>query len=153
MKFKGIMPALVTPLDETERINIDTLNRLMNDLNEQGADGFYIGGASGEGLAIRPEERKILTEIATENCKKYKLPAIIQIASTDFNTAVMLAKHAEKSGADAISATPPLFFSYSEDDIYNYYKMLASSVNIPLMVYYNPAAKIPYGCRFCQKTF
>lgn len=153
MKFKGIIPALVTPLDENENININVLERLMNDLAQQGADGFYVGGATGEGLAMRPSAREVLTEAAAANAKKLNLPCIIQVASTDFNTAVILAKHAEEKGADAVSATAPLFFSYSDDDVYNYYKKLAESVHIPVMVYYNPSAKFPMDAKFGKRLF
>lgn len=65
----------------------------------------------------------------------------------------MLAKHAEESGADAISATAPLFFSYSDDDVYGYYKKLAESVHIPVMVYYNPFAKFPMDAKFGKRLF
>lgn len=153
MKFKGIMPALVTPLDENENININTLEILMNDLIKQGADGFYVGGATGEGYALKPEERKKLTEATVKISKKAKLPCIIQVASTDFNTAISLAKHADEQGADAVSATAPLFFSYSEDDVYNYYKKLAASVHIPVMVYYNPFARFPMDAKFGKRLF
>lgn len=153
MKFKGIMPALVTPLDENEHLNVDVLTVLMNDLIRKGADGFYIGGATGEGYALRPSERKKLTEAAVKITKKASLPCIIQVASTDFNTAVMLAKHAEDKGADAISATAPLFFSYGEDDVYNYYKKLAEAVHIPVMVYYNPFAKFSMDAKFAKRLF
>lgn len=153
MKFKGIIPALVTPLDENENININTLKLLMTDLIKQGADGFYVGGATGEGYALKPEERKKLTETAVEISKKAKLPCIIQVASTDFNTAISLAKHADDKGADAVSATAPLFFSYDADDVYNYYKKLAEAVHIPVMVYYNPFAKFPMDAEFAKRLF
>ena len=153
MKFKGIMPALVTPLDENENINIQVLEQLMNNLIEKGADGFYIGGATGEGYALRPSERKKLTETAVKISKKARVPCIIQVASTDFNMAIELAKHAEENGADAISATAPLFFSYSDDDVYDYYKRLASAVHIPVMVYYNPFVKFSIDARFGKRLF
>lgn len=153
MKIKGIIPALVTPLNKDECINLPALKKLMTDLLNQGADGFYIGGATGEGLALRTEERKLLTEGAIENAKKAKKTCIIQIASMNFFDAVTLAKHAEEKGATAISATAPLFFSYSEDDVYNYYKKLAQSVHIPMMVYYNPFSKFPMDAKFGKRLF
>lgn len=153
MKFKGIMPAIVTPLDENENININTLKLLMNDLIKQGADGFYVGGATGEGYALKPEERKKLTETSVEVSRESNLPCIIQVASTDFNTAISLAKHADAKGADAVSATAPLFFSYDADDVYNYYKKLAEAVHIPVMVYYNPFAKFPMDAEFIKRLF
>ena len=151
-KFQGIMPALVTPLTEDERINVPVLEKLINYLIDKKADGFYIGGATGEGLALRPEERRILAEESVRIING-RVPSIVQIASTDYNQAIELAKHAEAAGADAISATPPLFFSYDEDDIYNYYKGLANAVHIPLIIYYNPAAGFTVNAKFAARAF
>ena len=152
MKFEGVMPALVTPLDKDERINVPVLHSLLEYLLEKGADGFYVGGATGEGIKLRTEERMILHEEAVKKINGRK-PSIIQVASVNFNDAILLAKHAEKIGADAISATPPLFFKYDEDDVFNYYKKLADSVNIPVMVYYNPSAGFNIDAKFAKRMF
>ncbi len=152
MKFKGIMPALVTPLRADETVNVEVLRALIEFLLKKGADGFYVGGATGEGIALKTEERMILAEEAISAVKGHK-PCIVQVAAADFGDAILLAKHAEKSGADAISATPPLFFQYDEDDIYNYYKALAEAVNIPMMIYYNPAAGFNINAQFAARMF
>ena len=152
MKFEGIIPALVTPLTEDERINVDVLRSLIKHLLDNDADGFYIGGATGEGLALRTEERMILAEEAIA-AVDHKKPCIVQIAAMDFSDAIALAKHAERIGADAISATPPLFFAYDEDDVYNYYKALASAVHIPMMIYYNPNARFDINASFAARAF
>lgn len=151
-KFTGIMPALITPLTEDERINVEVLDKLLNYLIDKKADGFYIGGATGEGLALRPEERRVLAEESIRIIGG-RVPSIVQIASTDYNQAIELAKHAEAAGADAISATPPLFFAYDEDDIFNYYKGLAEAVHIPLIIYYNPAAGFTVNAKFAARAF
>ena len=119
MKFEGIMPALVTPLNEDETINVKVLKELIDYQLDLGADGFYVGGATGEGLAISTEQRMILAEESVKAIDHRK-PCIFQVAAADFHDAVALAKYAEKVGADAISATPPLFFRYDENDVYNY---------------------------------
>lgn len=152
MKFKGIIPAIVTPLDQDERINIPVLDKLLEDLLAKGADGFYVAGATGEGIALRPSERRILAERAIE-VVNHRKPVIVQVASTDFNEAIALAKHAEASGADAISATAPLFFPYGENEVYNYYKALANAVHIPLIMYYNMAAGFNFSAKFAARVF
>ena len=152
MKFKGIIPALVTPLNKDESINCGVLEQLLEYLIGGGADGFYIAGATGEGLALRPQERRILAEESIR-IVNHRKPCIIQVASTDFQEAIALAKHAEECGADAISATPPLFFKYDEHDVYNYYKALANAVHIPLMIYYNPAAGFSMNAKFAARAF
>ena len=152
MKFEGIMPALVTPLNEDQSVNVKVLKDLLEYQLAHGADGFYVGGATGEGINLKTEERMILAEesMATVNHRK---PIIIQVAAYDFNDAIRLAKHAESIGADAISATPPLFFKYDENDIYNYYKALADAVHIPMMIYYNPAAGFNITANFAARMF
>lgn len=152
MKFKGIMPALVTPLNEDETINVPVLNDLIEYLISKDADGFYIGGATGEGLALKTEQRMILTEESVKTINGRK-PAIIQIAAMNFGDAIDLAKHAEKCGADGISATAPLFFKYDKDDIFNYYKRLAESTSLPMMIYYNPAAGFMFDADFAARVF
>ena len=152
MKFEGIMPALVTPLNADESINTTVLADLLEGLLAKGVNGFYVGGATGEGLALRPAERMVLAE-ETVRTVAHRKPCIIQVASTDFSQAVALAKHAEAIGAEAISATAPIFFKYDENDVYNYYKELASAVHIPLMMYYSPMANFPMDAKFAARCF
>ena len=152
MRFKGIMPALVTPLKADESINTEVLAQLTESLLAEGADGFYVGGATGEGLALRTEERMVLAEAATDAIRGRR-PCIVQVAAMDFSDALALAKQAEAVGADAISATPPVFFKYDEDDVYNYYKALADAVHIPLMIYYNLNAGFNISAEFAARMF
>ena len=151
MKFTGIMPAIVTPLNYDETINTGALAKLMSYLISKGADGFYVGGATGEGIALKTENRFVLAESAVK--ASAGKPCIIQIAASDFSDAIELAKQAERVGASAISATPPMFFSYDADDVYNYYKALANAVHIPLMIYYNPAAGFNMNASFAARAF
>ncbi len=151
-KFRGVMPALITPLNADETINVPTLRKLIGGLLNEGADGFYIGGATGEGISLPREQREILAE---ESIKAIggKKPAIVHIASTDYKEAIALAKHAQQVDADAVSAIPPLFFKYDEDDVYNYYKGLADAVSIPLIIYYNPNAGFHVNAEFAARMF
>ncbi len=140
MKFKGIMPALVTPLNsDGKTVNEKVSRELIEYLLKQGADGFYVLGSTGEGIILPETERMKLLEICVDQVGKRK-PIICHTASMDFNEAVRLSKHAEVVGADAVSAIPPLFFHYGEQDIYNYYKTLATSTNLPFIMYNHPAA-------------
>lgn len=151
-KFEGVMPALITPLTAEEKLNVPALHQLLSMLLDQGAYGFYIGGATGEGIALSREVRE---ELAAECVKfvNHRQPCIVHIASANFHEAVALAKQAESCGADAISAIPPMFYSYDENEVYQYYKKLAESVHIPLMIYFNPAAGFNINAEFAARAF
>lgn len=135
----GVMPALVTPLDERGNLNKATLRKMICDRKKEGADGFYLAGATGEGILLSEATRQELFDTAIEEIGDEGLK-ICHIADMNFDTAKRLARYAQAAGADMISAIPPLYFSYDSEDIYLYYKALASEVKIPLMLYYTAAA-------------
>ncbi len=139
-EIKGIMPALVTPLNnDRTTLNTDALKSLIGYHKSLGADGFYIAGATGESLALSMETKKLLIEKSIEEIGEEPLK-IMHIADMNFENTKILARHAEACGADVISAIPPIYFAYDQNDIYNYYKEIAAQVSIPLMLYYTPAA-------------
>lgn len=141
IKFEGILPALITPFErDGKTVNEQAARRLIELQLSQGANGFYILGGTGEGLVMGREQRERMCEIAIDEVKGRK-PVICHIASMNLDEAIALAKHAERVGADAVASVPPLFFAYSEGDIYDYYKAIAESIHIPLIIYYHPAAQ------------
>lgn len=141
IKFTGIMPALVTPFEKDNKtVNEKVAKDLIDYYLSQGANGFYIVGSTGEGIVMSREERERMCEICVKHTNGRK-PVICHVASINNDEMIELAKHAEKTGADAVAAIPPAILSYTSDDIYNYYKKLAQSVNIPVIVYYFPGAQ------------
>ena len=135
IKFEGIMPALITPLNsDGKTVNEKAARELIEFLLKEGADGFYVLGSTGEGLVLDEAERMKMLEISVDQVKGRK-PIICHTAAMNFSEAIRLSKHAEKVGADAISAIPPVFFHYRTEDVYNYYKTLAGSTNLPFIMY------------------
>ncbi len=139
--FKGVFPALITPLTKDEKLNVPVLEQLLAYEMGQGADGFYIGGATGEGLLLDLPERKKLCEKSVDFIGN-RGTKIVHIAAMNFRDTVALAKHAEACGADAISSIAPIYFKYDEEEVYSYYKAIAESVRIPLLIYYTAAAGV-----------
>ncbi|MBQ7309502.1 MAG: dihydrodipicolinate synthase family protein [Clostridia bacterium] len=150
--FQGVFPALVTPLTRDEKLNLSALETLLRYEMNEGADGFYIGGATGEGLLLDIPERKKLCEKSIEYIGAEKTK-IVHITDMNFRNTIELAKHAEAAGADAISSIAPLYFKYSENDIFEYYKAIAESVNIPLIIYYTAAAGVTISLELFERLF
>ena len=150
--FQGVYPALITPLTKDEKLNVSALEKLLAYEMEQGADGFYIGGATGEGLLLDMAERKKLCEKSIELIGSEKAK-IVHITDMNFRNTIELAKHAEACGADAISSIAPIYFKYSEDEIYEFYKAIAESVNIPVIIYYTVAAGVTISLELFSRLF
>lgn len=152
MKFTGVMPAIITPIDKEGKLNVTELEKLVNDLIAQGADGFYVCGATGEGLTIDKDLHKAMTK-ETIRIVGGRVPNIVHVARMNFGEMIELAKFAEAEGADAISAVPPLFYKYNDDGIYNYYKALCDSVKIPVVIYNNPNTGVSFGADLLERLF
>lgn len=151
--FTGIMPALITPLNEDGVTVNEKATRDLIELHlSQGADGFYVVGSTGEGLLLREEERMRLLEIAVSQVAGRK-PIICHVAAMNFEETIRLAKHADKAGADATSSIPPIFFHYRTEDIYNYYKSLAEATSIPLVMYNHTSANGGLSAEQVAKMF
>lgn len=150
--FKGVFPALITPLSAKEKLNLSALEKLLSYEISEGADGFYIGGATGEGLLLDIPERKKLCEKSIEYIGADKTK-IVHIADMNFRDTIKLAKHAEACGADAISSIAPIYFKYDENEIFEYYKAIAESVNIPLIIYYTAAAGVNISLDLFARLF
>lgn len=144
MRFTGVMPALITPLTEEGKLNVPVLEKLMEDLLSQGADGFYLGGATGEGIILDKQVHKDLTTEAVRIARG-RVPCIVHVARMNYAEMIELAQFAEKAGADGISAIPPLFYDYSHTDIYRYYEGLSNAVNIPIVIYNNPSTGVRFS--------
>lgn len=137
VRFRGIMPALASPLEETGDVKEGTLRALLRYMIPTGVTGFYLCGATGEGVVMRSGARKRLAEIAVEECRG-RAHVIDHIGAVDLRTAVDLARHAASIGVDAISSVPPFFYGYSEEEILSYYGALAKACDLPLIVYASP---------------
>ncbi len=152
-KVEGILPALVTPyLEDNKTIDVEATKKVLDLHLSQGANGFYILGGTGEGVLMGREEREVMCETVIKHVAGRK-PVINHIAAGIMTDAIELAKHAEKAGADAIAAIPPSMFYYREDDIFEYYKRLAESVSIPVIIYYHPAAQKDMSANLIARIF
>ncbi len=136
--FYGVYAALLTPFDEKGEIDGKRLRGLIDFLIAKGINGFYICGGTGEGLSMDLQERKKVAEVAMDEIKG-RAKLIIHVGSYSTKNAVELARNAEKIGVDAISSLPPLYYRYSEEEVFNYYREIAESTNLPFFMYYIPA--------------
>jgi len=137
--FKGVIPALISPLDENGDVKEKTARKLIDWQLNAGVDGFYVCGATGEGVVMKPASRKRLVEIAVEVTKGRGV-VISHVGAVDLATAADLAAHAAEAGADAIASVPPFFYGYALPEIKNYYTAIAGASGLPTLVYASPLA-------------
>lgn len=134
--LRGVLPAIVTPLDAKGQFAARTFERLIAYLYEAGAHGVYACGQTGEGLLQPVVMRQQVAEAAVRMSPKDKL-VIIHVGATRLADALQLARHAARIGASAVSSLPPAGHrTFAE--LRRYYRKLAESSDLPLLVYYFP---------------
>ncbi len=139
--FSGIMPALVSCVDDEGNVKEKEMCRLMEYHLSKGVTGFYLCGGTGEGPVLQPAARKRIAEIAKYHfggrCK-----LISHVGAIDLVTAKELARHAGKLGLDAVSSVPPFFFGYGEKEIRQYYEAIAEASGLPVLMYASPLSGV-----------
>lgn len=137
MELKGIVPALVTPFDSCGNVNYEELKKLVNLLLEEGADGFYVTGSTGECFLLTDKERIQITQTVAETVNG-RVPVIAHIGKIGAMQAAELAREAKKAGASAVSSVPPFYYDFSFDEIVNYYEAISEATDLPVIVYNFP---------------
>ncbi len=133
--FRGIMPAMITPIEEDGSLKESSARRIMERSLEQGVQGFYINGNTGEGLLLSESTRMNMAEISLDVCHRRGV-VINHIGAVDAQSAIRLARHAGQIGCDAISSMVPNYVQeYSDDQILDYYKRIADASSLPVLVY------------------
>ena len=133
-----ILVPIVTPFKEDETVDYAALKKLVKHLLDSGADGIYAGGSSAECFLLSEEERKKTLETVVEAADGAFVVA--NIGSVGTRQAELLALHAAKAGADAVSSVPPFYFHFSFEEIRDYYHDLSRKTKLPMMIYNIPAA-------------
>jgi N-acetylneuraminate lyase len=135
--MRGILPAIVTPLDPDERLIAASFEQLIARYYEAGVDGLYVCGNTGEGLMLDPDVREAAAEVAVRNSSADK-HVIVHVGAHTQRDAIRLTRHASKLGVAAVSSLPP-GGGYGFAETKAYYRALAAASDVPLLVYHFPA--------------
>ncbi|WP_026891119.1 dihydrodipicolinate synthase family protein [Lacrimispora aerotolerans] len=136
--MKKLYVASVTPFDQEGKINEAALKMLWERNFSEGADGFFIGGSSGECFLLTRDERVRSFELASQYRDRGDMFAHVGAISTQ--EAVFYAKEAVKAGIENIAATPPIYFGFSEKEIAGYYHDIAEAAGRSVLYYNIPSS-------------
>ncbi|MRS14556.1 N-acetylneuraminate lyase [Enterobacteriaceae bacterium RIT691] len=137
--LRGVMAALLTPFDREQKLDQESLRRLVRFNIRQGIDGLYVGGSTGEAFMQSGAERQqVLETVADEAKGKIKLIAHVGCVSTAESQ--QLAKAAAHYGYDAVSAVTPFYYPFSFEEHCDHYRaVIDSAEGLPMVVYNIPA--------------
>ena len=136
-EWKGVYPALLTPFTADDLLDMPLFEKNLAAQLEAGVQGIIIGGSLGEASTITEKEKEKLTRFAADFCKD-KIPVILNIAESTTSEAVRQAALARQWGADGLMLLPPMRYKTDDRETITYFKTVAASTDLPVMIYNNP---------------
>lgn len=133
---KGIIVPVVTPFSSDHSVDEQALRRIIRHVVDNGVHGVFVTGTTGEFYALSHAEHQRLFEIAVDEVAG-KVPVYGGTSGISTDDAVALTKIGEKVGLDAVSVLTPFFISLSQEELYQHYKTIAASTNLPILLYDN----------------
>lgn len=137
IQWKGIMPAVTTQFTANDELDLDLFKINIQAQLDAGVHGIVLGGTLGEASTLTDEERRILTRETVELVNG-KVPVLMNIAEQTTKAAINLAKTAEEDGAKGLMMLPPMRYKASDAEVVAYFKAVANSTKLPIMIYNNP---------------
>lgn len=136
-QWKGIFPALLTPFTSADKIDYSMFEKNLEAQIAAGIDGIVLGGSLGEASTLSSSEKRELLQ-ETAKMTNHRIPVISNIAEKCTSVAIECARNAEADGADGLMLLPPLQYRADEKETLTYFKAVASSTSLPIMIYNNP---------------
>lgn len=137
IEWKGVFPALTTKFTKDDKIDFDLFDKNLQAQLAAGVEGVILGGTLGEASVLSNEEKFDLVKFTVDKVQG-KVPVVMNIAEGSTREAVKLAEEAAKCGAKGLMMLPPMRYKSDHRETVAYYRVVASSTNLPIMVYNNP---------------
>ena len=143
------MPAVTTKFTDNDELDLKMFEKNIQAQLEAGVHGIILGGTLGEASTLTDDEKRTLVREAVRIVNG-DVPVIINIAEQTTKAAIDAARKAEEDGASGLMMLPPMRYKADDRETVVYYKAVANSTSLPIMVYNNP---VDYGIEVTLDMF
>ena len=141
VSFGRVLTAMVTPFDESGKVDYQRARDLALALLESGTDGFVLTGTTGESPTLTTDEKlRMYSEVRAAIGDR----APIIAGTCNYNTAesIELSREAQEAGVDAILGTVPYYNKPPQEGLYQHFKAIAQAVPLPMILYNVPSRTV-----------
>jgi 4-hydroxy-tetrahydrodipicolinate synthase len=136
-KLKGMIPAIVTPLNEKKALDQEGYRKIVNYIMDNGCSGVMILGTAGEGTDVA-RNTYLETLKASVEIVNGRGAVVVGTGSSNYENIIENINAAFSAGADAVLNVPPFYHKLTQEMIYQFYSRLADDSKLPLMIYNLP---------------
>jgi 4-hydroxy-tetrahydrodipicolinate synthase len=132
--FGQVLVALVTPFTADGEVDWNDVEKHIDDVVSQGADGIVVTGTTGETSTLTDDEKVKLVEVGKKVAGS-RAKVIMGGPSNETAHAIELAKKSAKAGADGIMAVTPYYNKPTQAGVLTHFRMVADATDLPFIVY------------------
>jgi dihydrodipicolinate synthase/N-acetylneuraminate lyase len=137
IEWQGIYPAITTKFTANDELDLPLFGKNLQAQLAAGIDGIILGGSLGEASTLTNAEKETLTKYTIEQVGG-KIPVVLNIAEGATREAVKQAALAREWGVQGLMLLPPMRYKSDERETATFFKTVAASTDLPIMVYNNP---------------
>lgn len=134
----GIVAYPVTPLSEDGKIDTPRLHALVTKLVDDGVHAIAPLGSTGESAYLEEHEWDAVVDTTVAAVGK-RVPVVVGASDLTTANTIRRAEYAQRAGANSVMVLPVSYWSLSDREIKAHYKAISDAIDIPIMVYNNPA--------------
>jgi len=138
LTFKGIVPALITPMTREEEVDEAGLRTLVDRLIDAGVHGLFVLGTNGEFISLSEAEKLRVARIAVEQSAG-RVPVIAGTGAYATREVIALNSKMQDQGVDGLSVITPYFNGATQPELFRHYDSIARATALPVMLYTIPA--------------
>jgi 4-hydroxy-tetrahydrodipicolinate synthase len=137
--FEGVIPAALTPFDESGEVDAAALAATAEWLIDSGMNGLVGTGTMGEAQSLSRAERRLVIETLV-GAAGGRVTVTAGVSSEAPAASIAYAADAAEAGAEALMLLPPLGYEGDAREIESFYRAVAEASELPIMAYNNPKA-------------
>ncbi|WP_323154999.1 dihydrodipicolinate synthase family protein [Pseudomonas alvandae] len=135
----GIIGYTITPFSaDGQGLDLDALGRSIDRLIDSGVHAIAPLGSTGEGAYLSDTEWDQVSEFSIARVAG-RVPTVVSVSDLTTAKAVRRARFAQDHGADVVMVLPASYWKLSEAEILRHYQTIGASIDVPIMLYNNPA--------------
>lgn len=135
--YHGILPALVTPFRDDERIDYGAWQKIIDALIDAGVHGLFACGSQGEFCALTTEERSVALRFCLQAAAG-RVPVFGNVGCVTTSETIHLAQAAQAMGVNVAVVVTPYYIKPSQQELEEHYVDVCRSVHMPVMAYNFP---------------
>jgi 4-hydroxy-tetrahydrodipicolinate synthase len=134
--FEGVFPALITPFNADNKIDVASFKHVVEYVEKGGVAGVVACGTTGESATMSTLEHMDLIDL-TVDCANTTV--IAGTGSNNTTEAVELTRHAYDAGADAVLIISPYYNKPNNAGLIAHFSSIARCADIPVILYNVPS--------------